>query len=76
MGTFIRYLISTINSFLAGFLSSILFTLDGATGFSDIVWPAALVGAAFAGVRLALKTLVELTQFGLDKLIKKDIPTA
>jgi hypothetical protein len=32
------------------------------------------VGAAFAGVRLALKTLVELTQFGLDKAMKKDVP--
>jgi len=71
MSTFIRYLVSTIVSFLGGFLLAVLTAFDGAAGFADITWKATLVGAAFAGVRLALKTLVELTQFGFDKISKK-----
>jgi len=50
-------------SFVAGFLIAFYPVLEQATTWSDVAWPSVLLGAAFAGFRLVVKGLVELTAY-------------
>jgi len=54
-----RYLNSTLQTFLAGFLPALYIVMENGDAFSDVT-SAAVFGAIFAGVRLVIK-------FGAEK---------
>jgi len=58
--TLVRYAVSTLISFLTGFLSSLALFFGSAEGWGDLSLKAVLMASIFAGVRLAVKYLAEL----------------
>jgi len=54
----VRYIKSTVITFLAGFLPALYISLEGFSSIGDIN-PALLSGAILAGIRLVLKALIE-----------------
>jgi len=69
--TIIKYLISTALSFATGFFGYMLMALETGETFSDLSWRAVLLGAAYAGVRLVIKTIVEFLPKLVSLLSKK-----
>ncbi len=58
--TLYRYGISTLITFMTGFLIAFYPIVEQATTWGDVAWPSVILGAAFAGFRLVVKGLVEL----------------
>jgi hypothetical protein len=62
-----EYLISTLITFVTGMLTYVAVAMESAETFADLSWKAVLLGAIFAGLRLAVKAVLQF----LPKLIEK-----
>jgi|TARA_R100001530_G_scaffold10633_2_gene10488 hypothetical protein len=57
---FYRYLVSTLVTFLTGFIGTAVMMFEASQGWGDLSLKALMLGASFAGVRLVLKLVSEL----------------
>ena len=62
-----EYAISTALTFFTGMIAYLAIAMDGAQTFSDLSWGAVILGALFAGLRLVVKSLIQV----MPKLVEK-----
>jgi hypothetical protein len=64
-----QYAISTAITFFTGFIVELAISLENATSFADMSLKAVMLGCIFAGFRLTVKFLVQITPMLSEKVI-------